>query len=105
MLESCEDRTGREKRCTHSVPRSAVSVPPTDRETSNRAKLIMLWPCTATTVVHNRCRQEVHIVGHCLDKIFRTGIAHEGDVMAGLFAPHGDDLRHDAGEVGMHDPR
>jgi hypothetical protein len=25
--------------------------------------------------------------------------------MSGLFAPHGDDLRHDAGEIGIHDAR
>ena len=31
------------------------------------------------------------------------GIAHVGDVMAGLFAPHRNDLGHDAGEIGMHD--
>src|SRR6266446_2114529 len=49
--------------------------------------------------------EEIHVVGHCLDEIFITDIAHEGDVMAFLFAPHGDDLRHDAGEIGLHDPR
>src|SRR5438445_8448153 len=37
--------------------------------------------------------------------MLKTGIAHEGDVMSFLFAPHGNDLRHDAGKIGIHDTR
>ena len=38
-------------------------------------------------------------------EIFETGIADEANVVAGLLAPDCHGLRHDAGEVGVHEPR
>jgi hypothetical protein len=37
MLESCDDRTGREGTRPQGVPRAAVRGPPSDGETSTRA--------------------------------------------------------------------
>jgi hypothetical protein len=47
---------------------------------------------------------EVNVFWQFLIKLFKAGVAHKSDRMSFLFTPGGNDLRHDAREVSMHDP-
>ena len=40
-----------------------------------------------------------------VDEVLKAGIADESDLVSFLFAPHRDDLRHNGGEIGVHDSR
>ena len=44
----------------------------------------------------------IHILRQLIEEVFKTGIADECDMMTLFFAPHPDDLRHNAGKVGIH---
>ena len=46
---------------------------------------------------------QIDVGRQLLQQIFKAGIADEGDVMSLLSAPDADHLRHDAGEIGIHD--
>ena len=48
--------------------------------------------------------QQIDVFGELLDQILCPRVAHQLDVVAGFLAPNGDDLRHDAREVGVHHP-
>ena len=37
-----------------------------------------------------------------LNQVFKSGIAHQRNVVSRLFTPHRYDLRHDRGEIGIH---
>ena len=51
-----------------------------------------------------RDEDEVGFLGYLLQQVLKAGIAHELHVMPGFLTPYRDDLRHDAREVGVHDP-
>jgi len=48
---------------------------------------------------------QINLVGQEGPDILEAGIADERDLVPFLLAPDRDHLRHDAGQVGMHDPR
>ena len=48
---------------------------------------------------------EVDLVRQIVDQVLETRVADEGDLVPFRFAPHRDDLRHDAGEIRVHDAR
>src|SRR2546430_133585 len=48
---------------------------------------------------------EVDVGRELADEVLEAGIADEGDLVSLVLAPHADDLRHDAREVGVHDAR
>ncbi len=49
-------------------------------------------------------KQYVSVVEDIANEILDAGIADEPDVMAKLFTPHADHLRHDARQIGVHHP-
>ena len=48
---------------------------------------------------------EVDLVRQIVDQVLDTRVANEGDLVPFRFAPHRDGLRHDAGEIRVHDAR
>src|SRR5947199_2378043 len=48
---------------------------------------------------------EVDVGGELGDEVLEAGVADEGDLVAFGLAPHADDLRHDARQIGVHHPR
>ncbi len=49
--------------------------------------------------------EHIGIVEQLAAELLHAGVAHEPHVMAELLAPHTDDLRHDGGEIRVHDAR
>ena len=47
--------------------------------------------------------EQIDVLRKFLDEILEAGVAYEADVVPGLFAPHAENLRHDACEVRVHD--
>ncbi len=47
--------------------------------------------------------QQVESIRQLFEQIFKAGIADQGDVVPQLPAPNANHLRHDAGQVGIHD--
>jgi len=48
---------------------------------------------------------EIDLVRQLVDQVLETGVADKGDLVPFGFAPRPDDLRHDAGEIRVHDAR
>src|SRR3981189_1330945 len=48
-------------------------------------------------------KDDVHSGGEFLTEIFPSGIADHGHFVTFAFAPSGHYLRHNAGEIGVHD--
>src|SRR5262249_39694598 len=46
---------------------------------------------------------QIDVVRQFFQQILEAGVADEADVVAFLAAPDADHLRHDAGEIGIHD--
>ena len=46
---------------------------------------------------------QINVVRQFLQQVFETGVADKGNGVAFLAAPDADHLRHDAGEIGVHD--
>ena len=48
--------------------------------------------------------QHIEIVGELGEKILPARVAEIADIVTRLLAPHAEDLRHDTGEAGVHQP-
>ena len=49
-------------------------------------------------------KDDVDMFRQYIEEVFETGVGYVGDGMSFFFTPHSNNLRHDAREIGVHDP-
>ena len=69
---------------------------------SARTEDITQRVCSLRSLRESADENDVDILRQFIDEILKAGVSDKCDMMSLLFAPHSNDLGHDAGKIGVH---